>query len=73
MLFANAAKVYKFKAKYSEIKDYVLCLGNIFKDFTINNMRKAGLKEIVKIFAVDFNSIDTNDILDIHSYFLKRK
>ena len=28
------------KQKNSEIKDYTLCLGNISKDFTINNMRK---------------------------------
>ena len=24
----------------SEINDYALCLGNISKDFTINNMKK---------------------------------
>ena len=28
----------KFKAKYPEIKDYTLCLSNILKDFTINNI-----------------------------------
>ena len=28
------------KQKNSEIKDYALCLGNISKDFTINNMKK---------------------------------
>ena len=39
-LFFNAAKVYKFKAKNSEIKDYPLCFSNISKDFTINNIRK---------------------------------
>ena len=27
-LFVNATKVYQFKAKNSERKDYVLCLGN---------------------------------------------
>ena len=31
-LFVNATKVYHFKAKNSEIKDYTLCLGNISKD-----------------------------------------
>ena len=41
-LFANATKVYQFKAKNSDIKDYALCLGNISKDFTINNMKKTG-------------------------------
>ena len=27
-LFVNATKIYHFKAKDSEIKDYALCLGN---------------------------------------------
>ena len=59
-------KIYQFKAKDSKIKDYTLCLGNISKDFTINNMKKTELKGIVKFFYVDVNPIDTNDILDIH-------
>ena len=39
-LFVNVIKIYQFKAKDSEIKDYTLCLGNISKDFTTNNMKK---------------------------------
>ena len=39
-LFIKATTIYQFKAKYSEIKNYVLCLGNISKDITINNMRE---------------------------------
>ena len=50
---------------------YTLCLGNISKDFTINNMKKAGLERSVKFFSFDFNPIDTNDILDIHNYLMK--
>ena len=34
-LFVNATKIYQYKAKDSEIKNYALCLGNISKDFTI--------------------------------------
>ena len=49
-LFVNATKVYQFKAKNSEIKDYVLCLGNVSKDFTINNMRKNRIKSSCKTF-----------------------
>ena len=41
-LFVNTTKVYQLKAKYSERKDHALCLGNISKDFTINNMTKTG-------------------------------
>ena len=37
-LFVNATKVYQFKAKNFEIKDYALCLDNISKYFTNNNM-----------------------------------
>ena len=33
-------KKYQFKAKDSEIKNYALYLGNISKDFTINNIKK---------------------------------
>ena len=32
--------MYQFKATDSEIKPYPLCLGNISKDFTNNNMKK---------------------------------
>ena len=44
-LFLNATKVYQFNAKDSEIKDYALCLGNLPKDFTINDLKKkTGIK-----------------------------
>ena len=39
-LFVNDTKIYKFKAKDSEIKKYQLCLGNISKDVSANNMKK---------------------------------
>ena len=49
-LFVNATKVYQFKAKDSEVKDYSLCLGNVSKDFTINNMEKNRIKRSCNIF-----------------------
>ena len=49
-LFVNATKIYQFKAKDSEIKDYALYLGNISKDFTIDNMKKNRIKRKCKIF-----------------------
>ena len=39
-LFVNATKIYQFKAKNSEIKDYAVRLVNVSTDFTINNMKK---------------------------------
>ena len=36
----------------------LLCLGNISKDFTINNMKKkTRLKGVANFFSVDFNPI----------------
>ena len=72
-LFVIDTKISQFKAKDSEIKDYKLCLGNISKDFTINNMKKNSIKRNWKNFLVDFNPIDTYDILDIHKYLMNRK
>ena len=67
--FVSARKIYQFKANDSEIKDYAPCVGNISKDFTINDMEKTGLKGVVKFFTVDFNPID---IVSIHKYLMKR-
>ena len=69
--FANAKKLYHFEAINSEIKDHVLYL-DVPKYFTIDNMKKIGLKEVVKNFSVDFKLIDTKDILDIQKYLMKR-
>ena len=63
--------MYQFKAKDSEIKPYPLCLGNISKDFTLDNVKNAGLKGSVKNFFIDFNPISTRDIIDIHRYLMK--
>ena len=50
-LSLNATIVYQFKSKDSEIKDSILCLGNILKNFAIDNMKKkTGLKGIIKAF-----------------------
>ena len=51
-LFVNATKIYQFKAKNSEIKNYALCLGNVSKYFPINNLKKKKnrIKRNCKIF-----------------------
>ena len=60
--------MYQFKAKDSEIKSYSLYLGNIAEDFTIDNIRKTGLKRSVRVFHVDYNAVVAGDISDIHRY-----
>ena len=72
-MFVNGTKVYQFKVRDSEIKDYALRLGNVSKDVTTDDMKKAVLKGVVNFFSVDFNPIDNNDILDIHKYLTKRR
>ena len=39
-LFVNGAEIYKFKAKDTEIVASPLCLGNIYKNWSTNNMKK---------------------------------
>ena len=38
-LFANDTEIYKFKAKDSEIVAAPLCLGNLSKDWSVDNMK----------------------------------
>ena len=71
-LFVNATKIYQFKPKGSEIKIYSLCLGNISGDFSVNKIKKTRLNGNVYDFSVDYNVIDTSNIIDIHKYLMKK-
>ena len=70
--FVNGTEIIKFKAKDSEIAAYPLCLGNISKDWSVDNMKKTGLKGYVYDFSVDYDAIAVADILDIHKYLMKK-
>ena len=72
-IFANGVEIYKIKAKDSEINAAPLCLGNVSRDFPFDNMKKTGLCGYVYDFSVDYGSIDVDDILDIHNYFMKKQ
>ena len=67
-LFVNCIEIYKFKAKDSEIVASPLCLENISKDFSVDNIKKTGLNRFVYDFSVDYDAIAADDILDIHKY-----
>ena len=71
-LFVNGAEIYKFKAKSSEILAYSLCLGNISKDWLVDNMKKIGLKGCFYDFSTDYDYIPVFDILDIHKYLMEK-
>ena len=72
-LFVNGTEIDKFKAKDSEIIVTPLCLGNISKDFTGDNIKKSGLNGYVYDISVDYDAIAFDDILDIHKYIKKKK
>ena len=52
-LFVDGTEIHKFKARDSEIVLNILCLGNISKEFLVDNMKKTGLNGYVYDFSVD--------------------
>ena len=71
-LFVNGTEIYKFKAKDSETVPASLCLGNISKDWSVDNMKKTGLTGYVYGFSVDYDAIAFDDIKNIHKYLMKK-
>ena len=70
--FANGTEIIKFKAKDSEIAATPLCLGNISKDWLVDNMIDTGLNGYVYDFSVDYDAIAVDDIKDFHKYLMKK-
>ena len=71
-LFVNGTKIYKFKAKYSNIATTPLYLGNISKDWSVDNMKKSGFNGYVYDFSVDYDTIAVDDVKDILKYLMKK-
>ena len=72
-LFVNGKEIIKFKAKDSNIVPRPLCLGNIFKDWSTDKMKKTGFTGYVHDFSVDYNNVVTvDDIKDIDNYLRKK-
>ena len=71
-LFVKGVEIIKFKAKESDIVATPLCLGNISKDFSVDNMKKMGLNRFIYDFSVNYDVIAVDDILDIHKYLMKK-
>ena len=72
-LFVNGTEIIKFKAKDSEIVTIPLCLGNISKNWSTDNLKKTGLTGYVYDFSADYNAIAVDDVKDIHNYLMKKK
>ena len=73
-LFANDKKIVKFKVKDSEIVASPLCLGNISKDWSADNMKKTGLNGYVYEVNVDysdFSVVNPDEAIPfVHNYFM---
>ena len=71
-MFVNSTEIYKFKAKDSKIVADPLCLGNISKDWSVDNTKRTGFNGYVYDFSVDYDTIAVDDILDNHKYLMKK-
>ena len=49
-----------------------ICLGNISKDLSVDNMKKTGFTGYVYDFSVDYEAIAVNSIKDIHKYLIDK-
>ena len=71
-LFVKGKEIHKFKAKDSEIVATPLCLENISKDWSVDNMKKTGFNDYVYDFSIDYDAIAIGDFKDIHKYLMKK-
>ena len=71
-LFVNSTEIIKSKAKDSNIIGTPLCLRNISKDWSVDNMKDTGLNGYVYDFSVDYDATSVDDIKDIHKYLMKK-
>ena len=71
-LFVNGTEIYKLKAKDSEIVVGLICLENISKDWSRDNMKRTGFTGYVYDFSVDYEVIAVDDIKNVHKYLMKK-
>ena len=71
-LLINGTDTQKFKAKLSEVNAIPLCLGDISKDFLVDNMEKTRLNAYVYDFSVDYDATAVDDTLDTHKDLMKK-
>ena len=70
-LFVNGTEIYKFKTKYSEIIVSPLCLGNISKDWSIDNMKKTGFNSYVMFMILVLIMVLLQSMI-FHKYLMKK-
>ena len=66
-------KFTNLKQKILKFVQYVLvgpiCLGNISKDWSLDNMKRTGFTGYVYDFSVEYDPVAVHGIKDIHKYF----
>ena len=65
-LFVNSKEI------ISEIVTTPLCLGNVSKDWSVDNMKDTGLNRYVYDFSIDYNATAVGDFKDVHKYLMKK-
>ena len=68
----NGTEIFKFKVKDSEIVASPLCLGNISKDWTVDNMKRTGFTGYIYDFSEDYDVVAVDDIKNIHKYLMEK-
>ena len=63
-LFVNGVEIYTFQEKDS------LCLGNVYEDFSADNMKKTVFCRYVNDCSVDYDTTDVANSLDVHKYLI---
>ena len=71
-LFVNGTEIHKFKTNDSEILADPICLGNISREFSVDNMKKTELNGYAHDFSVDYDFIANDKIFDFHKYLMKK-
>ena len=71
-LFVNGIEIIKFKAKNSNIVTNLWCLGNISKDWSVDNMKRTGFTGYAYDFSADYNYIGVDNINNIHKYLVEK-
>ena len=71
-LLGNGTEIYKFKAKDCETVVGPICLGNISKDWSVDNMKKTAFTGYVYDFSVDYGSVAVDDIKNVRKYLMKK-
>ena len=70
-LYVNGIEIIKFKAKDSKNVASPLCVGNISKDWSTDNVKKTRFNVYVYDFSIDYDDTDVDDIKDIFKYLMK--